>query len=244
MSHTPSEYELDPPAASDSPWRGADVSGVPFPEPVRSGEGPSSASSSTTDVAKDEAANLKDVAMGAGQNLAATAKDESVGVADETKQQARYLLDSASSEVQSQARSQQQKIASSIHALSHELAGMASNSPQSGPLTDLAHQAAQKGGELAHWLENREPRDVLHEVQSFARRRPLMFLALCGTAGVLAGRITRGAVAANTSVDSVSGEGHSAYQGTYPPRDAVVDRGTDPIVDPLVDVADRSGGVR
>ena len=45
---------------------------------------------------------------------------------------------------------------------------------------------------------------VLDEVRRYARRRPVMFLALCGLAGVVAGRITRGAVAANTSVDSPS----------------------------------------
>ena len=43
---------------------------------------------------------------------------------------------------------------------------------------------------------------MLDEVRRYARRRPVMFLALCGLAGVVAGRITRGAVAANTSVDS------------------------------------------
>ena len=79
---------------------------------------------------------------------------------------------------------------------------MASSSPESGPLTDLAHQASRKGGEIAHWLENREPADVLEEVRAFARRRPVMFLGLCALAGIVAGRLTRGAVAANTSLDS------------------------------------------
>ena len=46
------------------------------------------------------------------------------------------------------------------------------------------------------------PRDVLDEVKRFARRRPVAFLALAAAAGVVAGRVTRGAVAANTSVDS------------------------------------------
>ena len=45
---------------------------------------------------------------------------------------------------------------------------------------------------------------MLEELRRYARRRPVMFLALCGLAGVVAGRITRGAVAANTSVDSPS----------------------------------------
>ena len=98
---------------------------------------------------------------------------------------------------------------------------MASSSQESGPLTDLAHQASRKGGEIAHWLENREPADVLEEVRAFARRRPVMFLGLCALAGVVAGRLTRGAVAANTSLDSktdvsprrMSSDGHD-YDAT------------------------------
>ena len=52
------------------------------------------------------------------------------------------------------------------------------------------------------WLDNHEPSDLLDEVKRFARRRPATFLALAAAAGVVAGRVTRGAVAANTSVDS------------------------------------------
>ena len=51
-------------------------------------------------------------------------------------------------------------------------------------MTDLAHQASRKGGEIAHWLQDREPADVLEAVRSYARRRPVTFLALCGLAGV------------------------------------------------------------
>ena len=79
---------------------------------------------------------------------------------------------------------------------------MASSSQESGPLTDLAHQASQKGGEIAHWLEDREPADVVEAVRSYARRRPVTFLVLCGVAGVLAGRFTRSAVATRTNLDS------------------------------------------
>ena len=76
------------------------------------------------------------------------------------------------------------------------------SSPEPGPVTGLVHQAADKGSEIVQWLEDREPADVLADVRRFAQRRPVMFLALCGLAGVVAGRITRGAVAANTSIDS------------------------------------------
>ena len=79
---------------------------------------------------------------------------------------------------------------------------MASGEPQSGPLTDLAQQAASKAEEIGRWLENREPSDVLEEVKRFARRRPVMFLGLSALAGIVVGRLARGAVAANTSLDS------------------------------------------
>ena len=172
---------------------------------------PNGGSPSTTDVAKDQAADVKDTAVDAGRNVAATARDEVANVAAETKQQAKTLLSSVSDEVQTQASSQQHKIAAAVHDLSKELGGMASGSAESGPLTDLAHQASRKGGEVAHWLENREPRDVLAEVTRYARRHPVTFLALCAVAGVVAGRLTRGAVAANTSLDSTD-------SGTSAPR--------------------------
>ena len=163
---------------------------------------PNEGSPSTIDAAKDHAADVKDTAVDAGKNVAATAKEEVANAAAETKQQARSLLSSVTDEVQTQASSQQQKIATAVHSLSKELGGMASGSEESGPLTDLAHQASRKGGEIAHWLEISEPRDVLAEVTRYARRHPVTFLALCGLAGVVAGRIARGAVAANTSLDS------------------------------------------
>lgn len=159
-------------------------------------------SSSTADVAKGEAANVKDTAVDAGKNVAATAKGEAQNVVQETKQQAKSLLSTVTSEVRDQGRNQQQRAATAVHALSKELGGMASASEESGPLTDLAQQASRKGGEIAHWLENREPSDLLEEVKRFARRRPVVFLGLCGLAGVVVGRLARGAVAANTSLDS------------------------------------------
>jgi len=159
--------------------------------------------SSTKDVAKDEATNVKDTAVDAGKNVAGTAKQEAANVASEAGQQAKSLLSTATSELRSQAGTQQGRLAGTLKSYADELHGLVDGTPQSGgPLTDLAHQAAEKGSEIARWLEDREPADVLEEVRGFARRRPVAFLGLCALAGVLAGRVTRGAVAANTSVDS------------------------------------------
>jgi hypothetical protein len=158
--------------------------------------------SSTKDVAKGEAAAVKDTAVEAGKDVAATAKDEAVNVAAEAKYQAKNLLSTATSEVQNQASTQQGRLASTFRGYADELQGISQGSAPSGVMGDLVQQAASKGSQIAQWLEDREPADVLEELRRYARRRPVMFLALCGLAGVVAGRITRGAVAANTSVDS------------------------------------------
>ena len=159
---------------------------------------------STKDVAKEEASNLKDTAVDAGKGVASTAKDQAVNVATEAKEQAKSLLSTATSQVQNQASTQQSRLASTLRGYADELQGVGQGSAPSGVVGDLIQQAASKGSQIAQWLEDREPGDVLEEVRRYARRRPVMFLALCGLAGVVAGRITRGAVAANTSVDSPS----------------------------------------
>jgi hypothetical protein len=162
-------------------------------------------SPSTKDVAKDEAGNVKDTAVGAGKQVAGTAKDEAANVAGEAKQQAKSLVGAATTQLKDQASSQQTKLASSLRGYTDQLQGLTQGQGlEAGPLNDLVQQAASRGSDFVSWLENREPADVLDEVRRFARRRPVVFLTLCGLAGVVAGRITRGAVAANTSVDSPS----------------------------------------
>jgi hypothetical protein len=159
---------------------------------------------STTDVAKEEAGAVKDTAVDAGKQVASTAKEQAVNVASEAKDQAMGLLSTATSEVKNQASTQQGRLATTLRGYADELQGISQGSAPSGVMGDLIQQAASKGSQIASWLEDREPADVLEEVRRYARRRPVMFLALCGLAGVVAGRITRGAVAANTSVDSPS----------------------------------------
>ncbi|HET9650138.1 MAG TPA: hypothetical protein VFP34_18175 [Microlunatus sp.] len=158
----------------------------------------------TKDAVKNEAAAMKDTAVSAGADVAHTAKEQAQNVATEAGVQAKNLAHQVRAEVADQASTQLSRVADSLHSLSKELGSMASTSDQHGPMTDLVHQASRKGGQLAHWLENREPSDVLSEVTLFARRRPFAFLSLCFAAGVLAGRVTRGGIAANTSLDSPS----------------------------------------
>ncbi len=164
--------------------------------------GVSAGSDSKKEVAKSEAADVKDTALEAGSNVAGTAKQEAGNVVREASNQARSLLEQLRSDVRQQGNGQKDKIASTLHSLSQELGSMASKSEEDGPVTDLARQASRRGGEIAHWLDDHETGDVLEEVKRYARRHPFTFLAICAAAGVVVGRLTRGAIAANTSLDS------------------------------------------
>ena len=118
----------------------------------------SGGTASTADVAKSEATAVKDTAVDAGKKWRRRPRTRPRTRA-ETKQQAKSLFGSVTSEVQTQAGAQQQKIAPSSTpgqgAGRHGL-GLVGVRAVDRP----GAQAAQKGGEIAHWLENSEPRDV------------------------------------------------------------------------------------
>jgi len=169
-----------------------------YSDPADSGAG----SGSTVETAKSEAGNVKDTAVGAAAGVKDVAKSEASNVAQEAKYQARNLVDQARSQLRDQASNQKSAVAEKLHGFASELGSMASKADESGPMSDLVQDASRRVGEISHWLDNHEPTDLLDEVKRFARRRPVAFLAIAAAAGVVAGRVTRGAVAANTSVDS------------------------------------------
>src|SRR5918994_4638530 len=151
----------------------------------------------TTQVARDEAGEVARTAADAGRQVAGTAAEQAANVAQEVKAQARDLVGEARGQVQQQARNGQQKAADGIRALSAELREMAGTGAQQGTVSEVARQVADRADRLADWVGEREPGDLLEEVRSFARRRPGVFLAGAALAGVVVGRLTRGAVDAS-----------------------------------------------
>jgi hypothetical protein len=127
-------------------------------------------------------------------------------------------VSSGLSEARGALGSQQKRLAGGIHSLADELGTMAAKSDAPSLVTNYAQQASRRTGELAHWLENAEPSDVLAQLRSFARRRPAMFLGASALAGVLAGRLSR-SFAANAKSESqgqlTSGTSNSTPTSTY-----------------------------
>jgi ElaB/YqjD/DUF883 family membrane-anchored ribosome-binding protein len=140
----------------------------------------------------------------AGKDLAREAEERAGDLAREAADRARGLMDQARSEVTEQFSSQQQRLAENLRSIGAELSRMGDASDDPGYATDLVRQGSYTASRLARWFEDREPGDVLREVQDYARRRPGMFLAVAAGAGVLAGRLLRGVKAASDQPSGVT----------------------------------------
>jgi hypothetical protein len=170
----------------------------------------------TAGVAKDQAASVAGGAADAASHVAGVAKEQAGQVTAEAGRQVKNLVGQARNELSDQAQTQQQRAASGLHSLGDQLRAMATgDSPQSGVATDLAQQAASKVHDLARWLENRDPADLLQEVRSFARQRPGTFLAIALGAGIVTGRLARGMTTNPDEAGTNSGDGRArGYEAT------------------------------
>ena len=149
---------------------------------------------------------------------------------DEGRHQARNLTREVSTQVTEQTAAQKDKAATGLRSLSDELRGMANGQgAPSGIAGDLVKQASTKAGELAEWLEQRDPGTLLEEVRGLARRKPGTFLLGALAAGVVAGRLTRGAVDASKDQD-VTGSGAATGPSTPVADDAARAVGLDDAV--------------
>jgi hypothetical protein len=193
---------------------------APLPPPATTGTGSTSPSStSTKDVAVDEAKNVGQTAAQAGTQVASVATDQAKEVVQETQRQAKDLLDQGRSQLKDQAVTQQQKAGQSLSSLAQELRSLADGTSEGapGPARDLLQQASSSVENFASMLQNREPAELLDEVRNFARRKPGLFLLGAAAAGVLAGRLTSGVKAAHSDTTSSDGfSGQSNYVDPTP----------------------------
>lgn len=142
----------------------------------------------------------------AGRETVRDAKERARDVAHEAGDRTRGLVDRTRNELGSQVASQQQHLAGGLRALGDELSQMSSGTQDPGYATDLVQRAGEATGHVAQWFEEREPGDILHEVEEFARRRPGMFILMAAGAGLLVGRFLRGAK------DAPSGDGSGSAE--------------------------------
>jgi hypothetical protein len=182
----------------------------------------------TADVVKSQATDLSHSSIQTGKHVADVAREQASGVAVEAGRQGRDLLHQAQGQLEEQAAQGQQRLAKQLLSLSDELRSMADASDQGGMAASLASQAASRARNAGQWLDDRKPSQVADEMQSFARRRPAVFLALAVGAGLVAGRLTRGLKDANSdnsaapaATQRLSGQwAQPSDMDSYPPATA------------------------
>ena len=159
--------------------------------------------------AKEQAKQAAGTAADESKHVAGVAQGEAQKVASEAKSQVTQLVGQATSQVEDQSRTQLGRLAETLRSFGDDLEKMASQSD--GPASGLAHEAAERVNGVSSHLEGREPRELLEDLRSFARRKPGVFLGGALVAGVVAGRLTRGAKAAHDGETS-----QTSVRGGYP----------------------------
>jgi hypothetical protein len=169
-----------------------------------------------TDPASDDSQSAKDKAVEVAQSgkqavgeVAQTASNAAKDIAHETKRQASDLVGQTRDQLGEQVTVQQSSLVDTLRSLGDQLAAMTDDVQADGTAVDVATKARDKARGAADWLDGREPSEVLDEIRRFGRERPAVFLVGATLAGVVAGRLTRGAVAVHAD-DSSSGPDHGS----------------------------------
>lgn len=206
---------------------------------------PPQGSSSTT----EQAGQAAETAKNEGRHVAGVAQDEAKKVASEARDQAYDLVQQASSQVEEQSRTQKDRLAQTARTFGEDLDSMASQGE--GLAATVARQVADQVKAFSSQLESHEPTELLDEVRSFARRRPGTFLLSALAAGVVAGRLTRGAKEARADGDSTTtGTGSTYGAPTYAadvtspaaPLSSGYDAPSSGPIDPVPDAAGTASG--
>jgi ElaB/YqjD/DUF883 family membrane-anchored ribosome-binding protein len=202
--------------------------------------------------AKQRAQEVAGSAAEQGQHVAGVAQEHAKKITGEARDQVQGLLDEASTQLDEQSRTQKTRLAETLRGLGEDLERMSSKSSEDSRDPDsttdsaarqLVQQAARQAQDFAGRLESKEPRELLDDVRRFARQKPGPFILGALVAGVVAGRLTRGAKAAREEDDSTSthaGPTPDAHITTTPPRPVPVADGLDATAVPVTDVANDS----
>jgi len=146
----------------------------------------------TRDETGSPAQVVKDETVDRVHDLSAATGEHAGAVKDEAKTKALNVVHDVRSELESQGDVQAKRAASTLRDVSSQLHEMA-RSGQTGAVTDVTRQIAEKSGQFASRLEQGGVQGVGEDLRRFARRQPGLFLAAAGVAGFAFMRVLRNA---------------------------------------------------
>jgi gas vesicle protein len=187
--------------------------------------GPDTGAHATASVAQDEGRELAQSTKESAAQVARTAQQEASNVAGEVKTQVQSLAAEARQKASGRVDDQKSKAADLLRTTGDELHSLGGGD-QSRLTQELTRRASEQAHTVADFLDRYSPEEMLGHVRDFARRKPGLFLLAAGAAGVVTGRLVRGATAAASSPPqrgALQARGTSAGVGVqpgYPPESA------------------------
>ncbi len=164
---------------------------------------------STGRAVADQAEHLATRAGDRAGTVAAEVGDQAQAVMRDAQGHAREVMDRTRQDIEQQAEQRSGQAADGLRSLAGNVRALAEGRPdEAGPLVHYLHDAGDRLGGVADRFEQ-GPQAVLGDVRSFARRRPIAFLGICGALGFVAGRLARAGAAGDGSSTS-SGESNGA----------------------------------
>jgi hypothetical protein len=187
--------EAIPGTRQEPPWdAGTSYANTQTTPTSTAGGGPSSSPREVAGTAKDQASDVANQATEAARDVAGQAKEQVKNVANEAGAQARELMDRTRGELRDQAQARTDRVAGGLRSFSEQLTALAEGRPEeAGQLTGYARQAQQQVSQFASRLESGGFDGAVRDMASYARRRPMVFLAGCAAAGFFLGRTVRAA---------------------------------------------------
>ncbi|MGQ0751498.1 MAG: hypothetical protein ACT4PS_13255 [Betaproteobacteria bacterium] len=119
----------------------------------------------------------------------AAARGDSIG--ETGRAQAEAVWNDAKASVRSVLNERQRSTAAELHDFANALRGAARNIDQRGPVVRVAEQAADGLEQLSGKLRSKDLDGLIHDVESFARSQPAVFLGMAVAAGFLAVRFLK-----------------------------------------------------
>ena len=143
-------------------------------------------------LAVDESQRVAKAAAQQARDVADTAREEAAQVTGELSEQARSLLEETKGQLQDQAETQVGRLSQTLRRFGTQGQALAQGQPeQAGPLPGYLQDAAGRLEQLADDLDTRGVDGVVEDLQSFARRRPGVFLLGAAAVGFGVGRLVR-----------------------------------------------------
>lgn len=172
----------------------------------------------TAGTAKQQASEVAGTAKEQAGAVAQSAQEQAGAVIGEAKHQALGVLDELRRQVDEQSSTQRDRLSAFLRQAGQELSEMAGGSQGSGMATSLVRQAGDRASTWGDTLDRHQPAELLDQVRAYARRKPGTFLLGALAAGLLAGRVTRGATAASSRTsDTPLGSGQELEPLTTAP---------------------------